>query len=298
MQRLATSFVTALALASGAAAQTVVLDFENLSGFMPMPAGYGGVSDWGSWAHSDLADPNYPAASGVVKILSVGLQQPIVFGQDVVFEGANVVTALPFAWKLYYQGQLVHTSAVLQPNTGGPAVFLASGYTGLVDSMEYDSSVNVHGVDDFTYTLPGGTIGTIFCSPQRINSTGTDGKLEATGSTLVTDNDVTLRAYDLPLQSFGFAIVSRTQGFVPGPTGPQLCLTGQIGRYVGSGQIMNSGTAGEWTLPIDLTQVPQPNGFVTAVAGDTWNFEVWYRDVTPQGTASSEFTTGLEITFQ
>ena len=296
MQRLAISLL-AIALAGAASAQTVVLDFENLTGFAPMPAGYGGVSDWGSWAHSDTPDPNYPPASGAVRIFSVGLQQPIVFGQDVVFEGANVVTALPFSWKLYHQGQLVHTSAVQQANTGGPAVWLASGYAGPVDSIEYDSPVNVHSVDDFTYSIGTGTIGTTFCSGVNINSTGTDGKLQGTGSTLALDNDVTLRAYDLPLQSFGYVIVSRTQGFVPGPTGPVLCINGQIGRFVGPGQIQNSGTTGEWSLTLDLNQVPQPTGFVGTVAGDTWNFQGWYRD-SVGGFATSEFTTGLEITFQ
>ncbi|MEZ6015053.1 MAG: hypothetical protein R3F49_08070 [Planctomycetota bacterium] len=292
--------LSALALATSSAAQTVVLDFEGLpSGLAPMPAGYGGVADWGSWASSGLVDPNYPAASGTVKILSVGLQRSIVFGQDVVFDGANVVSALPFSWEMSYQGQVVATSAVLSPNTGGPAVWLGSGYTGLVDSLRYISAVNVHGVDDFTYTIPGGTLGSSYCGPAVPNSTGSAGVIEATGSETAADNDVTLTALDLPNQAFGFFLTSMTQGSVAQPGGSQgvLCLGGAIGRYVGAGQIQNTGATGSFSLALDLTQTPQPNGFVSITAGGTWNFQAWHRD-TSGGNATSNFTDAVQIQFQ
>lgn len=152
LRALSIALASLLCSAAGNA-QQVVLDFEDLVGFAPMPPGYGGVQDWGSWAHSDLVDPNY-GVNGAVRIFSVGPQQPILFGQDVVFEGANVVTGMDFSFELYHQGVLVHTSAVLSPNAGGPAVWLPSGYTGLVDELHYVEQVNVHGVDEFTFTVP------------------------------------------------------------------------------------------------------------------------------------------------
>jgi hypothetical protein len=298
--KLSLGLYAALALAATATAQTVVLDFEDRpSGLMPLPAGYGGIADWGSWASTDAVDPNYPAASGVVKIFSVGLQRSIVFGQDLVFEGANVVSALPFSWEMTYQGQVVATSAVLMPNTGGPAVWLASGYAGLVDTLRYVSAVNVHGVDDFTYTIPSGSIGTNYCTPAVSNSTGTSGAIEATGSATALDDDLTLTALDLPLNAFGYFLTSRTQGLVNQPGGSQgvLCLGGSIGRYTGPGQIQNTGALGSFSLQLDLTQTPQPTGFVAVIAGETWNFQTWHRDAIA-GNATSNFTDAVTILFQ
>jgi hypothetical protein len=76
-----------------------------------------------------------------------------------------------------------------------------------------------------------------------------------------------------------------------------LCLGGGIGRYVGSGQIKNSGAGGAFQLALDLTQTPTPTGLVTVVAGDTWNFTAWHRDAVG-GSVTSNFTDAVSITFQ
>lgn len=292
------TLLVALAPLAGAAPQTTILDFDDLSGFAPMPAGYGMVSDWGSWAHSDLVDANYPAASGPTKILSVGPQQPIVFGQDVIFEGANVVSALPFAWKLYYQGALVHTSAVLQPNTGGPAVWLASGYTGLVDSMEYDSPVNVHGVDDFQFVDASvGPLGTPYCTGVA-NSTGNVGTMSIFGNASAAANDITLMAANLPPNQFGLFLTSRTQGFVPfggGASNGNICLGPEIRRFTLPSQIRQADAAGEMSLTIDLTAIPELGGTVMVMSGETWRYQTWHRDSVGLG---NNFTLGHELTFQ
>ncbi len=292
------SLFAALAPLAAAAPQTTILDFEDLSGFAPMTPGYGTVSDWGSWAHSDLVDANYPAASGMVKILSVGVQRPIVFGQDVVFEGANVVSGLPFSWKLYYQGVLVHTSAVLQPNTGGPAVWLASGYTGLVDSIEYDSPVNVHGVDDFQFVVGNvGPIGTPYCTGVA-NTTGNVGTMGIFGDDSAAANNITLMAANLPVNQFGMFLTSREQGFVPlggGASNGNICLGGEIRRFTLPSQIRQTDAAGEMSLAIDLTVIPQMGGTVMVMSGETWRYQAWHRDSVGTG---NNFTIGHELTFQ
>jgi hypothetical protein len=56
---------------------------------------------------------------------------------------------------------------------------------------------------------------------------------------------------------------------------------------------MNSGTTGSFDIVLDLTQVPTSTGFASTMAGDTWNFQVWYRDQ-----PLSHFTSGVEIVFQ
>ena len=143
----------------------------------------------------------------------------------------------------------------------------------------------------------GGGFGTNFCSANA-NSTGSVGGLSAIGSTLVSTNDVTLQVSDLPLFVFGFFIASRTQGFVQNPGGStgNLCLGGAIGRYVGPGQIQQTNGQGMFSLSIDLANVPQPLGFVAVQPGETWSFQAWHRD-SAAGQATSNFTTGLEVTF-
>ena len=143
----------------------------------------------------------------------------------------------------------------------------------------------------------GGGVGTNYCMANA-NSTGATSVIGATGSRVAANNDVTLTATGLPPLSFGFFLASRVQGFIlnPGGSSGNLCLGGAIGRYVGPGQIMNSGVAGEIVLTLDLTAVPQPLGFEAVVAGDQWNFQLWHRDTTAVG-ATSNFTNGIEINF-
>ncbi len=75
-----------------------------------------------------------------------------------------------------------------------------------------------------------------------------------------------------------------------------LCLGGAIGRYVGPGQVQNSGTARIFQLEIDLGLHPQPTGLVNVAGGETWHFQCWFRD-SVGGQAVSNFTDGLELGF-
>ncbi|MDB2577368.1 VCBS repeat-containing protein, partial [Planctomycetota bacterium] len=105
----------------------------------------------------------------------------------------------------------------------------------------------------FENLLPPPTgIGSIYCSPGVPNSTGLPGRMRADGSAAVADQDVTISALDLPTSSFGFFITSRQAGFAFPVSNSEgaLCVTGSIGRYVGPGQIQNSGTAGEFSLAL------------------------------------------------
>ncbi|MEZ6017279.1 MAG: hypothetical protein R3F49_19350 [Planctomycetota bacterium] len=142
----------------------------------------------------------------------------------------------------------------------------------------------------------GGTIGTNYCSA-NVNSTGTTGVATALGSSLIANNNVQARASSLPANVFGFFITSRTQGFVanPGGSSGNLCLAGAIGRYLQ--QIQSSGAAGEFTINIDVTAMPAPNGSLAVQAGETWNFQAWHRDAI-SGVATSNFTNGVAVTFQ
>jgi len=132
-----------------------------------------------------------------------------------------------------------------------------------------------------------------------VNSSGASAVMGASGSAVVALNDLTLECTALPLNSFGFFLTSRTQGSILQPGGSQgrLCLSGAIGRYVGPGQIKNSGASGGISLDVNLANHPSPSGPLTVLAGDTWHFTAWFRDVL-SGQPTSNFANGLRITFQ
>ena len=142
-------------------------------------------------------------------------------------------------------------------------------------------------------------LGTAYCSPAVINSTGVPAWIEASGSDFPFDNLFTLGAHALPQNMFGFFLTSQSQDSVPMLGGGEgtLCLGGAIGRFLSPGQILNTGIFGDVELPIDLTAHPTPTGFVQVASGETWNFQFWYRD-TLAGVPTSNLTDGLSVTFR
>ena len=160
-----------------------------------------------------------------------------------------------------------------------------------------NSSNTAAGVAILAVNIESIGLGSNYCTAVP-NSSGQPGAMGALGSGLITDNDLTLTASNLPPNQFGIFAVAPTQGFVPGTGGTSngnLCLSGNIGRYVGPGEIKSAGAAGEFQLTIDLTAIPQGGGTTTTTAGQTWNFQAWFRDQVGLG---SNFTDGISITFQ
>ncbi len=146
--------------------------------------------------------------------------------------------------------------------------------------------------------LASAPIGSGYCGPAPTNSTGRPGTISAMGSMEVTAFDVALRATNLPPFAIGLFLASQTQGFVPtvGGSVGNLCLGGAIGRFVAPGQVNAASFDGALELRLDLAAIPQGNGTVPILAGQTWNFQTWYRD-TVQGTATSNFTGGVSVLF-
>ena len=59
--------------------------------------------------------------------------------------------------------------------------------------------------------------------------------------------------------------------------------------------VLSTGASGSVELTIDRTNTPTPTGSVSVLAGETWNFQAWYRDLHPGPT--SNFTDALSVTF-
>jgi len=138
-----------------------------------------------------------------------------------------------------------------------------------------------------------GSVGTNYCGPANLNSSGLGAVIGGSGSEVVAANDVTLLAEQLPANQFSYFINSMNTGFTfpPGSQGI-LCLGSGIGRW--NSNVLNTGS-GSLSMPIDLTSVPTPGGPVAVQPGETWHFQLWFRDMNP--TATSNFTDGLMVTF-
>ncbi len=142
-------------------------------------------------------------------------------------------------------------------------------------------------------------LGQTYCSPASPNSTGGPGEISASGSVVTAQNDVVLFCSSLPSNQFGYFLTSMTPGFLPNPAGSQgnLCVLGDIGRYIGPGQVQNSGLLGLVSLTINLDQMPRPTGPMAVQPGDTWFFQFWHRDGSSSGPVSN-MTDALRIQFQ
>ncbi|QDV09748.1 Alpha/beta hydrolase family protein [Planctomycetes bacterium Poly30] len=136
--------------------------------------------------------------------------------------------------------------------------------------------------------------GEVYCSPATVNSSGSSASIAAVGSDVLADNALTLRAAGLPPQTFGFFLNSLTEGSAtpPGSQGT-LCLGGSIGRF--SASVLNSGAAGEFSLEVDLTAIPN-NPPASALVGEVWKFQAWFRDANPQVT--SNLTDAIRMTLR
>ena len=136
-------------------------------------------------------------------------------------------------------------------------------------------------------------IGTIYCQGQS-NSTGAASVMSASGSTNVSQNDVTLTVAGLPANQFGLFITSQTPILAPNPGGSNgdLCVGGSLGRIA---TLVNSGSSGDVSLALDLTGIPNSNALYAVTPGDTVYFQLWHRDTA--GPGFSNFSPGIEIEF-
>ncbi|MEE2938824.1 MAG: hypothetical protein VX460_00435 [Planctomycetota bacterium] len=141
---------------------------------------------------------------------------------------------------------------------------------------------------------PSGAVVSNYCS-SNANSTGASAEVTAGRIDLVA-RTMDLTASALPANTFGLFINSLGQDFVPNPAGSagDLCLDQPIGRH--NLQVGGSGPSGLITISVDLDRVPQSSGAVAVLAGETWNWQAWFRDVAG-GSITSNFTNGVSVQF-
>ena len=139
-------------------------------------------------------------------------------------------------------------------------------------------------------------LGETFCGPANLNSTGLPAKVGSRGALEVGCGDFEVGGHQLPPEVPCVALVSAGEDFaamVWGGNG-NLCLAKPLGAFLGG--MTPATAAGRVALPLDLLRpLPKPLGN-TVRAGETWRFQVWYRDW--QSGPTSNLTEGLRVTFE
>jgi hypothetical protein len=141
--------------------------------------------------------------------------------------------------------------------------------------------------------LSRGDVGTQGCAGQP-NSTGAPAVLRLAGSASLSANALVPFASNLPPNVATLCAISRNAGFVAPFAGGQgtLCLAAPIGRST----VVTSSNEGRAAYRIDLTAMPTPLGPQAAQIGDTWRFQVWYRDTAGGGTTN--LTSSVSVVVQ
>ncbi len=124
------------------------------------------------------------------------------------------------------------------------------------------------------------------CAPTP-NSTGVHASIDYTGSCSLSSNDFGLHVSSAPSGTWSIFIYG--QGQTSSPLGDgNLCIASQVGR-MGAQQV---DLCGFTSRALDLS-APLGSGSGVA-AGESWSFQLWYRDSTPGGVNLSD---AIEVTF-
>ena len=121
------------------------------------------------------------------------------------------------------------------------------------------------------------------------NSVGPGAVISASGSSNVSQADLTLEASGGPPTQFGIFFYAALQGQNPLLDGV-LCVSGQIYRLpaVQMDALGNAAHLLDYSIPLGAGSQITP--------GSTWNFQFWYRDPTG-GPNGSNLSDGLEVEF-
>lgn len=123
------------------------------------------------------------------------------------------------------------------------------------------------------------------------NSSGAGALLEVSGSPSILDDNLRLHGTGLPSGQLAMPLIG-------GPSnatqvgGGQLCLGGQLYRFPLIGTGTGTFSFGPGILSYAANQFEEPP---MLDVGQTWAFQVWYRDPTGPCGATSNFTSGVSI---
>jgi hypothetical protein len=126
------------------------------------------------------------------------------------------------------------------------------------------------------------------------NSTGGGASLDASGTTSWEADDLLLTATNMPTYKLGLFLISSSQAQAVLGDGLR-CIGSPFHRF-GS---FNSGATGAFTKGpgiIASACASLPSAYCIHI-GSTWNFQVWYRNLTGPCGGGSNLTNGMQVTF-
>lgn len=128
------------------------------------------------------------------------------------------------------------------------------------------------------------------------NSTGSSAWLSALGRSDVQSPKL-VRLEAAPAGQFSLLFTAASANYVPGIGGSDgnLCLgADRFGRY--NAQIGVTSAQGTRDVILDPTAIPQPLGTTSALVGESWWFQAWFRDVNGAG-PTSNLSNAVRVTF-
>ncbi len=137
------------------------------------------------------------------------------------------------------------------------------------------------------------SIATHYCDAEP-NSAGNVALLQASGSSKASFNTVSFRCLSLPSNQSGYLLASMAQADIFMPPGSQgrLCLGAPTARF--NSDVQNTLGGSIMVFNPDLSNVPLTPA-VSVQAGQTWNFQVWYRDINPGQTSNFSLPVSIEF---
>ena len=171
----------------------------------------------------------------------------------------------------------------------GPAVRVVGLETGTLYAVNNPGAVEV-GAEPVIVTERGASCP----APQNYcvslpNSSGAPAAMSWSGVPGVGVNNFSLVVTDAAAGQFGIFYYGAQQVSVPFGNGFR-CVGGSVFRL----PVITTNSAGGATYALDLTAPPQPQGQIEA--GQTWNFQFWFRDP-PAGGAGFDLSDGLQVGF-
>lgn len=154
-------------------------------------------------------------------------------------------------------------------------------------AAEVDGGAENWYVDDIAVTDQGCGSTSTFCFG-LLNSTGNAATLVNLGTASIAANDFVAFGGSYPSNQFGILIYGQGQTFTPLGNGV-LCISTTPTLYRLA--IFQADIFGSFNVPVDYNNLA-PGSVINA--GETWNWQTWYRDTVGAG---FNFSNGISITF-
>ena len=134
----------------------------------------------------------------------------------------------------------------------------------------------------------------VYCDPATPNSTGLPARVAAHGTYIAGEQPLRIQCDQLPPDRIAMLIFGNAAGSHPPPFGlGTVCVGGLVGRF--GHALQNSGAGGVAEFDVDIQALPLAPPLAVA-PGDTWRFQVWYRDFVTAPTAN--LSSAVAVTFE